>query len=56
MRPVPSDDSFVDEDSATLAAIRRGLRDSDAGRVVPSEEVRELIQTWIAKYSAPDPG
>ena len=55
MRPVPSDDSFVDEDSATLAAIRRGLRDSDAGRVVPIEEVRAMIPRWIAKYSIPEP-
>jgi predicted transcriptional regulator len=31
----------------TLAAIDEGLRDIEAGRVVPAEEVRELLKKWI---------
>ena len=32
-----------DEDEGTLAAIDEGIRDDDAGRTVPAEEVRELL-------------
>jgi predicted transcriptional regulator len=31
-----------DEDEETLAAIDEGIRDAEAGRTVPAEEVREL--------------
>ncbi len=36
------------EDEATLAAIDEGLRDAEAGRTVPSEEVRKLLPKWIS--------
>jgi predicted transcriptional regulator len=36
-----------DEDEQTLAAIDEGIRDAEAGRTVPSEEVRKLIPQWI---------
>lgn len=32
------------EDPETLAAIDEGLRDIEAGRVVPAEEVRKLVK------------
>lgn len=32
-----------DEDEETLAAIDEGLRDAEAGRTVPAEEVRNLL-------------
>jgi hypothetical protein len=37
-----------DEDPETLAAIDQGIRDSAAGRTVPSEEVRKLLPQWIS--------
>lgn len=37
-----------EEDEETLAAIDEGIRDANAGRVVPAEKVRErTIQYWI---------
>ena len=32
-----------EEDEETLAAIDEGIRDADAGRVVPAEKVRKLL-------------
>lgn len=32
-----------------LAAIREGEEDADAGRVVPVEEVRRRLRTWITR-------
>ena len=43
----------VDVDPETLAAIKRGIRAADEGRVVCSEEVRALIPKWISKFSTP---
>ena len=45
------DDLYADEDRETLAAIDRGIRASDRGRVVPLADVRKLIPLWVAKYS-----
>jgi predicted transcriptional regulator len=50
-----SDDLYVVEDQATMDAIDAGIRDSDAGRVVPLEEVRKMIPLWIEKYTSPKP-
>jgi hypothetical protein len=38
--PTPIDD---EEDEETLAAIDEGIRDAEAGRTVPIEEVRRLL-------------
>jgi predicted transcriptional regulator len=46
--PVPVLD---DEDEETLAAIDEGVRDAEAGRTVPSEEVRKLLPKWISASS-----
>jgi predicted transcriptional regulator len=35
-----------DEDEGTLAAIDEGMRDAEAGRTVPAEEVRRLLLKW----------
>jgi len=43
----------AEEDEKTLAAIDRGIRDADAGRVTPIEEVEKMISTWISKSSSP---
>jgi predicted transcriptional regulator len=40
-----------DEDEETLVAIDEGLRDADAGRIVPAEEVRQLIPKWTTTSS-----
>jgi predicted transcriptional regulator len=42
-----------DEDDATLAAIDRGIKAADEGRVVPLEEVRRRMQQWATKSSLP---
>ena len=36
-----------EEDEATLAAIDRGIKAADEGRVVPAEEVRQRMQQWL---------
>ena len=47
-----ADASTVDEeDKETLAAIDEGIRDADAGRVVPAEKVRELLPKWTTASS-----
>jgi len=46
--PVVNDN---DEDEETLAAIDEGMRDAEAGRTVPAEEVRRLLPTWTTASS-----
>jgi predicted transcriptional regulator len=40
-----------DEDEETLAAIDEGIRDAEAGRTVPAEEVRRLLPKWTTASS-----
>jgi len=43
------DDSSYDEIIRELAfdlMVKRGLKDSDDGRVIPNEEMRQRIRTW----------
>ena len=42
-KPAPVVD---DEDEETLAAIDEGMRDAEAGRTVPAEEVPRLLPKW----------
>ena len=42
-----------DEDEETLAAIDEGMRDAEAGRTVPAEEVRRLLPKWTTASSTP---
>jgi predicted transcriptional regulator len=37
------------EEVALLTALRRGLRDLNAGRVVPHEEVKRRVKQWLSK-------
>ena len=41
-----------DEDEETLAAIDEGIRDAEAGRTLPIEEVRKLLPQWITTASS----
>ncbi|MGO8787401.1 MAG: hypothetical protein ACLQVL_08465 [Terriglobia bacterium] len=47
-KPAPA---LEDEDEQTLAAIDEGIRDADAGRTVPADEVRKLLAQWITASS-----
>src|ERR1035441_10205934 len=40
-----------DEDEQTLAAIDEGMRDAEAGRTIPAEEVRHLLPKWTTASS-----
>jgi predicted transcriptional regulator len=42
-----------EEDEGTLAAIDRGIKDADEGRVVPAEEVYERMEQWHAARREP---
>ena len=48
------DPTFIaeEEDEETLAAIDEGLRNAEAGRIVPIEDVRKLWPTWITASSS----
>ncbi len=46
--PVPQRD---DEDAKTLAAIDEGIRDAEAGRVVPAERARQMLSQWTTDSS-----
>ena len=48
-QPVPLLD---DEDDETLAAIDRGARDADEGRLTPPEDVEKMLPKWISKFSS----
>ena len=45
------DTVLEDGDPETLAAIDEGIRDADAGRTVPAEEVRDLLPQWTTASS-----
>ena len=41
-----------EEDEETLAGIEEGIRDAEAGRTVPMDEVRKLLPQWITRSSS----
>jgi hypothetical protein len=43
-----------EEDEATLAAIDRGVKAADEGRVVPVDEVRRRMEHWATNSSSPN--
>ena len=48
---VPATDE-VAVDAETLAAIDRGIKDADEGRIVSIDEVRKMIPKWISKFES----
>ena len=42
-----------EEDEETLAAIDRGIKSADEGRLVPLEEARRRMHEWLARSSTP---
>jgi predicted transcriptional regulator len=40
------------EDEEALAAVDEGIRDAEAGRTAPIEEVRKLLPQWITASSS----
>ncbi len=50
VRKVPEAASLeqISEEIAILAALRRGEEAADAGRVMPHEEVRKKLASWIS--------
>lgn len=51
-RPGPfSDVDEEAEDKETLAAIDEGLKEAEAGRTLPAEEVRKRLPKWITASS-----
>lgn len=48
-------ENFVDEEELRLAKIDQGIRDADAGRVVPHEDVKRYLQSWGTKRKLPLP-
>ena len=51
IRDLPDNVSWqeIEERIRFLAAIEKGREDVRKGRVVPHEEVRDLLQTWTTK-------
>ncbi len=51
LREVPDEASFEEivEHLTTLAAIRRGEQDADAGRMITHDELKKWIASWITK-------
>ena len=48
-------ENYVDEQEEQLARIDRGIRDADAGRVVPHDEVKRYLKSWGSKRKLPLP-
>ncbi|MHB8654151.1 MAG: CopG family ribbon-helix-helix protein [Terriglobia bacterium] len=48
-------ESYVEEQELHLAKIDQGIRDADAGRLVPHSEVKRYLQSWGSKRKLSPP-
>jgi predicted transcriptional regulator len=48
-------ESYVEEQETRLAKLDQGIRDADAGRVVPHDEVKRYLRSWGSKRKLPPP-
>ncbi len=48
-------ETYVDEQEEQLARIDQGIRDADAGRVVPHAAVKRYLKSWGSKRKLPPP-
>ena len=48
-------ESYVTDQEEQLARIDQGIRDADAGRVVPHAAVKRYLQSWGSKRKLPPP-
>ena len=48
-------EAYVEEQETRLAKIDQGIRDADAGRLVPHDEVKRYLQSWGSKRKLPPP-
>ena len=53
VKVVPSDPVSAEETAETIAAIEEGIRDAEAGRTIPVEEVRKMVPGWTIESSSP---
>jgi len=47
--------AYVEDQEWQLAAIRKGIKDARAGRVVPHEKVARWLRSWGTKRELPAP-
>lgn len=47
--------AYVNDQEELLAKIDQGIRDADAGRLVPHSKVKRFLQSWGKKRPLPPP-
>lgn len=47
--------SYIEEQESQLARIDQGIRDADAGRVVPHQVVKRYLMSWGSKRKLSPP-
>ena len=53
LKVVPSNPVAAQETAETIAAIEEGIRDAEAGRTIPIEEVRKMVSEWTTESPSP---
>ncbi len=45
-------ETYVDEQESQLARIDQGIRDADAGQVIPHGKVKRYLQSWVRTWAS----